>query len=279
MYSEKLSQFVDTNRPTPIHLTVDELREKLAGQEAVKLLSAEELRDWGMYDVHQDAPFFLVQMDGREKTSYIPPTARKWWEKVLGLVFDATPWTLPHERGEVMGLEPIGSSPDVVRLADNYQMHWYLDFEDGFAVFTPQDEAWKGWLHQALGITPVRVQLPEPVVTLPREPWRQVWAVEAYDLHDECLTCFASEVAEVVEGFIDQLAELVEKNPIPGYKAYWLREFPEPEWLCPECQSVITSGIRDPEGDYDDWWVHPHCPECGWENGLDKDPYEGCLKA
>ena len=41
---------------------------------------------------------------------------------------------------------------------------------------------------------------------------------------------------------------------------------------CVQCGAAITSGIPDPNGDYDDWFVPPHCSRCDWE-GVEWNPF------
>ncbi len=50
------------------------------------------------------------------------------------------------------------------------------------------------------------------------------------------------------------------------------------DYLCPQCGAPMSSGIRDPEGDYSDWFVKPHCTECDYEAPSSRYPYEDCKK-
>jgi hypothetical protein len=58
---------------------------------------------------------------------------------------------------------------------------------------------------------------------------------------------------------------------------YVLEEYLVENYLCPECHSVMTSGIQEPTGDYDDWMIHPHCSECDFSTWGDKNPFDECI--
>jgi len=49
------------------------------------------------------------------------------------------------------------------------------------------------------------------------------------------------------------------------------------QYRCPKCRAPVTSGIKQWEGDYDDWEVKPHCSECMWEATSAKRPFEDAL--
>jgi hypothetical protein len=47
--------------------------------------------------------------------------------------------------------------------------------------------------------------------------------------------------------------------------------------LCPVCHGLITTGIRYPGGDYDDWITMPHCSECDFGCCSEKHPFDECI--
>lgn len=49
------------------------------------------------------------------------------------------------------------------------------------------------------------------------------------------------------------------------------------DYRCPKCGGQMSSGINDPQGDYDDWMVKPHCIECDFEPSSDKHPFDECV--
>lgn len=49
------------------------------------------------------------------------------------------------------------------------------------------------------------------------------------------------------------------------------------DYRCPYCRGRVSSGINDPQGDYDDWIVKPHCTACTFEPSSDKHPFDECI--
>ena len=58
---------------------------------------------------------------------------------------------------------------------------------------------------------------------------------------------------------------------------YNLKEYLETDYRCPECGAMMTSGIQEPRGDYDEWLVEPHCFECDFETYGGKEPFSECV--
>ena len=58
---------------------------------------------------------------------------------------------------------------------------------------------------------------------------------------------------------------------------YVLEEVLVEDYICPRCNSAMTSGIQEPAGDYDDWMIHPHCSECNFETTSGKYPFDECV--
>lgn len=45
------------------------------------------------------------------------------------------------------------------------------------------------------------------------------------------------------------------------------------DYICPECGSLMSSGILEPGGGYDDWLILPHCTECPYQPESWKFPF------
>lgn len=54
----------------------------------------------------------------------------------------------------------------------------------------------------------------------------------------------------------------------------WVRKEKILDLPCVKCGGAMTSGLRDPMGDYDSWSVKPHCSVCDWSYCSDKRPLE-----
>lgn len=58
--------------------------------------------------------------------------------------------------------------------------------------------------------------------------------------------------------------------------SYNLSEHICTDYTC-KCGGDITSGIRLPDADYDDWLVKPHCTSCGVESASNKNPFKSFI--
>lgn len=90
--------------------------------------------------------------------------------------------------------------------------------------------------------------------------------------------------AAAAEGTTRRIAEeagfeVVMWNPNDGLHHYHLDEVVEDDYLCPKCRGQMTSGVQDPEGDYDDWITQPACQRCGFVPSSARNPFAQCVPA
>lgn len=126
------------------------------------------------------------------------------------------------------------------------------------------------------------IDFPEPVVTFSIPEWflesdPNIGTLTVHLALRNAMERFAAHVAQQNE----QFRRIAEDNEIRLVVRGQLIETLV-DYRCPDCESPMTSGIKDPwVGVADDYYsVPPHCsnPLCRYEtDGGDADPYQHCL--
>ncbi len=208
MNSQKLQQFIDSHKPATVVWDIETIR-SLAEKVGLEVQPHSyqggrmEVVSWGGFsDRPRRQRISLLQSWSGKFGNPMKNGEGQWWGDH------------PTEKDRFNSKLSFDSTIEITwfhRIEGTKLIFWpHCPYASGSFGSGMKDPA-KSML-EAAGLQEVVVEIPEPIVTLPREPWREVWvAYDQYaDLRDESETMFVSEVPARVQPFIDELQKLVE---------------------------------------------------------------------
>lgn len=199
MYSKALEAYVEENRPAEVKLTLAQVRE-LASRAGLEVREAGDYKD--LANVGKGETGLIAW---GELTS-IRRRIRKGWGPFAEWVEAEGFW----RAFDCIIVGPVGVTvqwhPTVEGAEVTFWPH--LSYKSAHSFCSGPKRPDKALL-EAAGIEPIRVELPETTVTLPRAPWDTSYAWDwGSGMVEDTITCYHSEAPALVIPFIRQLAEL-----------------------------------------------------------------------
>lgn len=205
MYSKKLQQWLDANRPATMELSAEKTRQLVldAGLEMYTSIEALQLGRVVFSHEVQDEDLLVVSWAEGSKPRRVQKGLFSKKEKI----------ELPSDKLEF---------EYVVLKSGQASISWQKQIEGDRVVYNPWlisksaggvgvEKKIGDALIEQMGLKPISVPLPEPLVSLPLVPWTHVlgddWTANAWA---EGETCFKSEVAGYVEPFVAELQKFLE---------------------------------------------------------------------